>query len=226
MAQPPLTVTAQRLYDGLEPLATEDEQNGWALAYFCAALLTMLDDVVEVSRDQDDGTPGHAILFDPDLAPAKWLPWMAQFVGVTVLENLAEDSQRLRIKETDGRKRGTPDAIRGAARQHLTGAGYVALIERDGDAYTFTVITRTSETPLDPVATWEDAEIPWDAGSGTWDSADSLPIAVWRALVEQKPGGLRMNFVVAPGETWNEAAASWNSVGATLTWNDTLNTTI
>lgn len=149
MATLPLTLThtAERLYEALTPLSEADAGNGWALAVYSAALASMFDELASIFTDDDGDTPGGAKLFDVDTVPARYLPWVAQFVGVTVPGDLPEDAQRLRVKETDGFKRGSPDAIRGAARQYLTGTKTVFLTERHGSAYRLTVATLASETP-------------------------------------------------------------------------------
>lgn len=148
MAAPPtLTHTGERLYESVAPLATEDAEHGYALAHFVSALAALFDEAADVSRDGEDGTPGYAQLFDPDTAPEAWLPYAAQFVGVTLSDRLPEASKRVRLRETDGFRRGTPDAILGAARQHLTGLGRAFLVERQGSAYRLSVTTFTDETP-------------------------------------------------------------------------------
>lgn len=147
MAQPPLSTTAQRLYDAVAPMAYDDEANGWALALFCQAMALTLDEAADLSRDEDDGSPGYSGLFDADTIPAKLLPWLGQLIGVAVPTDQPEAVQRARIKSTDGFQRGTPGAIIGAAQAHLTGTQTVYLIERHGSAYRLTVSTLQSETP-------------------------------------------------------------------------------
>jgi hypothetical protein len=113
------TPSAERLLDSLGPLDAEPEANDYALQHFVSALAVGWDTVAEIIRDRDDGSPGFAVLFDPDECPADFLEWASQFVGVVMLPGLSEEQQRLRIKETGGAKRGTPSAIEGAARQFL-----------------------------------------------------------------------------------------------------------
>lgn len=94
MAAPTLTVTGQELYDSIAPLMTSDTpgysdaDNGYAGAILCGAIATMVDPVSILVRDQADGTPGWAILFQPDnaayadgLLSEDWLTWVAQFAG-------------------------------------------------------------------------------------------------------------------------------------------------
>lgn len=148
MAQPTLSQTAQRLYDAMAPLAWDDEAQGWALAHFCQALALSLDEVADMVEDDDvNDRPGYAGLFDIDTVAEKYLPYIAQFIGVDIPGQLTDTQKRIRIKETAGWKRGTVDAIKGAARQYLTGTGTVYVVERHGSAYKITVTTLTSETP-------------------------------------------------------------------------------
>lgn len=150
--EPTLTHTGGRLFDAVAPLArTADAAHGHALAWMSAGIASMLDDVADLSRDGEDGTPGWAGLFDLNRVPARYLPWLAQFVGVRIPPGLSEAAQRQRIRETDGFRRGSPGAIKGAARQHLAGTRTVYLTERHGSAYGLTVATLENETP-DPAA--------------------------------------------------------------------------
>lgn len=179
MSAPVLTHTAQRLVDALGPLDVGAATGDYTLQQFMAALATGWDELSDIARDQDDGTPGFAILFDPDRCPAKWLPWVAQFVGVQMLPNMTEAQMRLRLKGTDGHQRGTPWAMEDAARQYLIGpdgtgaSATVFITERTTSAYAFGVTTLTGETPD--------------------------PAAVLRALLEQKPAGLKMTFASVAG---------------------------
>jgi hypothetical protein len=170
MAMPTLTHTGQRLYDALAPLAFADAEHDYPLAKFCGAVAAGLDEVADLWRDDDDGTPGLAKLFNPDTCPVEWLPWVGQFVGVQFPQNLSEDAARLRLKRLDGFKRGTPDAIINAAKQHLQGpdgtpeSATVTLNERDTSPYHFSLTIRDVET------------LDYDA--------------VYNAVLEQKPAGL------------------------------------
>lgn len=142
----PLSRTAERLIDALGPMVNPDDESDHLRTYL-EALARQLDFVADLSADDDDGTPGYSVLFDPDRVPAVLLPFVGQFVGVSMPEALDESQRRLRLRETDGFRRGTPAAIRGAARQYLTGTKTVYLIERQGSAYQLTVATNASETP-------------------------------------------------------------------------------
>jgi hypothetical protein len=153
---PPQTFTGARLYDALAPLAQEDERYGWALAHFCASLATALDLPADLSRDQEDGTPGYGVLFQLDRLTgplASLLPYVGQFVGVQGLVGVTDDEKRFAIGSTSGFSRGRPAAILAAARATLTGAKRAHLIERTGSAYRFAVTVVADDCPDLPTTT-------------------------------------------------------------------------
>lgn len=168
-AVPPFTLEsfAALLYDAVGPVAVWDELSGWALAHYCAALGVMFQSVQDVARDTPEG-PGWSAVVDLERCPDAWLPWLAQFVGVTVATGWTPAQMRARIAGTDGFKRGSPDALEAALGATLTGSRVVMFRERNGSAYRLEVVTKTAETP---------------------DPALSL-----RALLEQKPAGIVLAF--------------------------------
>jgi hypothetical protein len=184
---PPLELTpdtyADRLYAMLEPLAERDFEFAWSLLILCNAIGVPFQLVEDLVRDTEEGV-GWSVLLDLDRCPPEALPWLAQFVGVRLLAGSTESEQRARIASTDGFKRGTREALIGAAQATLTGARKVTLRERDGDkalepiayAYRLTVTTYASQTP-DPAATLA-------------------------ALLAQKPGGLVLEFHTAIGQDY------------------------
>lgn len=180
MPAPTLSDGAAELYAMLEPLAYADEENGWALAHFCQALSLQLDDIEAIVRDDGD-RPGWADMLDATAAPAAWLPWLAQLVGVTVPTGASEADARAAIQSPEGFSRGTPASIVKAAQKYLTGSKIVYLRERDDGAYHFTVSTRTSETP---------------------DSD-----AVLAELLKVKPIGLVMDYQVIAGQDFTQLDA-------------------
>lgn len=110
-----------------------------------AGRLTQIEDVIRDDSITDD--PGWSIVMDVDRAPSEWLGWLAQFAGVRLPSGLSDADQRIRIKNTDGFKRGTPTAIVAAVQPFLTGTKTVYLVERHGSAYRLTVATKAAETP-------------------------------------------------------------------------------
>lgn len=197
MARPAVGTLAEEVYERLEPVTHEEEQLDWPLLALLGALLDRAQEVADLARESDDG-PGWSSIVDPDRAPAAWLPWLAQLVGVEIpptgtpeASGLDEAAQRLRIKETDGQNRGTVAAIKGAARQYLTGDRTAYLTERHGSAYALAVATLEAETPS--------------------------PLLVEAALLEQKPAGLVLVYDVIPAGGDYDALSSTHTDYADVT---------
>jgi threonine dehydrogenase-like Zn-dependent dehydrogenase len=153
----------------------------------------MFQPVADVARDTPAG-PGWSAVLDLGRCPDAWLPWLAQFVGVTVIAGSTPNAMRERIASTDGFKRGTPEAIRGAAQATLTGNRTVTFRERDANSpdppYTLEVVTLTGETPN--------------------------PAATRAAIVAQKPGGIVLNYRTVEGQDWQAVQAkTWRQARTT-----------
>lgn len=203
---PDLDIFADELYDALAPLTADDEANDYALAHLCAAISLPFELPAEWAEVDEDGvSTGWNSLLDPDLSPDYALAWLGQFHGVRFISGLTEASKRLRVRETDGFKRGSPEALRGAARQYLTGNMTATIRERYNPAdplvdspYYLQVITYTSETPD--------------------------PAIVLAALMQQKPAGIILNYVVVDGQDWQsvlDGYTDWNDVNVTFdSWQD------
>jgi hypothetical protein len=151
VARPVVSAVAERVYEALGPFTVPDEAHGWALLKFVDALTQATADVDRFASDTDDGAggtrTGWAILMDPDLCPAKGLPFLGQLVGVQVPVGADETTARAIVKAHGGWGRGTPAAITAAAKLTLTGAQHLTLTERDGSAYRVGVTTYAAETP-------------------------------------------------------------------------------
>lgn len=178
--RPLVAPVTEELYTALLPLAWEDEQHDWATLKLLEASAFLLQEIEDLVRDTPAG-PGWSVVMDVNRAPAKWLGWLAQFAGVQLRGGLSDAAQRARVASTDGQQRGTPNALIGAARQYLTGAQTVILRERDGSAYRLTIITYTSQTP-----------------------SQSQVLA---AMLEQKPAGLVLNYLVLTGQDYTSLRA-------------------
>jgi hypothetical protein len=192
---------AERLYLALAPLARQDIEHGWSLLVLCNAIGTMYQPVEDLVRDTPAG-PGWSPLLDLDRCPDFALPWLGQFAGVRVLAGSTPDQMRARIGSTDGFKRGTPAAMRGAAQATLTGAKTVVFRERDGAnqgnasspdyAYYLTAATYTAQTPN--------------------------PAATHAALLAQKPGGIVLVYNTTAGQDYQTLRtnhATYNAVRTT-----------
>lgn len=148
-----MTAIAEELYRRLGPWYRADLQDpGQPLLALCEAFIGGLQPIEDVIRDTDTHV-GWGKIMDPDAAPAEWLPWLAQFVGVRFTDQIPEAERRALIKDTPGFRRGTPAAIRGAVQALLTGDKTVYFVERQGSAYGLSVSTLESETPESDRAT-------------------------------------------------------------------------
>jgi hypothetical protein len=171
---------AARLYGMLAPLAQQDFDSAWSLLILCNAIGGMYEPVEEWVRDTPEG-PGWSLLVDLDRCPPEALPWLGQFVGVRIPPALTADADRRAwVASTDGWKRGTRDALIGAAKATLTGNQALVFRERDGaaygattpdDAYHLTVYSYANETPN--------------------------ATATLNALLAQKPGGIVLHYHAA-----------------------------
>jgi hypothetical protein len=179
--RPDVVPLAEEIYAGLGPLTADDQSHGWPLLRFVNAIAQAPQWTEDLVRDTDAG-PGWSSVLDVDRAPAEALAWLGQFAGVDVEPNIDPDSQRLRIKETAGFRRGTRAAIEGAARQFLIGNRTVQVLERDTSAYHLKVITFETETPF--------------------------PDRTAAALQAQKPAGLVLQYELSSGATYAELKAT------------------
>lgn len=144
----PTTPFQESLYDALEPIADQDEEQNWALLEFCGAIASMFDQVEGYSRDTEDDRPGWSQILDPTRAPEETLAWLHQITGTRPLPGLSVADQRSRVLELSGQKRGTVGAMIAAAQRYLSGTKSVTILERTPDPYSFAIQTLESETPV------------------------------------------------------------------------------
>lgn len=144
-----------------------------------------------------DGEFGWGILLDPDRAPVKALPHLAQYVGERLPVGLDEIGMREWIKDAPNQRRGTIESVVRVAQRYLTGQRTVQIRERSGagadpEDY-ITVQTYTAETP-DPALTERDLR------------RDAIP------------GDIVLTYNVQEGQSWADvavASATWAAVAAT-----------
>jgi hypothetical protein len=208
-ALPVLSRVAERLYDAIAPLVTTDEDEGYAAAIYAQGYAKLLDPVSDLVSDDEDGVPGWANhLFAPDTEPSDWLPVTEAYVGVVPYPAVDDAGRRLRIKQTDGRYRGTRAAIKGAARQFLVGP--------DGTPESATVFLTAR---LGGVAT--------SYAVATLDAETPDPDLVEAALLEQKPAGFNMTYAAVTGGDWTSVTTThvdWAEVLTDFaTWSDVRN---
>ncbi len=202
-----MTLVGDRLYTALAPLAQGDPAGD--LQALCDGVGVMFEEVAQLVEPGPNGEPGWSLLLDVGRCPAAALPWLGQFVGVTVDPALDEASQRQQIRDEQGMARGTPAAIVAAAQRYLTGTRSVILIERDASvcpsvpAYGLKVLTRTVET------------------------ADTA--VVLAALIAAKPAGIILDYSTVDGQTWQDVIdnyATWGDAISTYsTWQDVIENT-
>lgn len=185
MAQPPIGTVAQEIYDGIAPLAFDDEANDWVLAYYCEAIGRQIELVAELALTDIDGEDGWSLLLDLDRCPSDSLAYLAQFNGTTLKAGLSDADQRARIAAAAGFARGTRAALIEAVRVTLTGGQDVHVRERYNEAdpgpdyaYYLQVRTLASETP---------------------DPAASLA-----ASISQKPAGIILQYSDVTGEDYQD----------------------
>ena len=205
MADPILSPLGQRLRDRTQPLAPTDADNDYAHAHLCEGMMLSMAEVASLVDPPDPYQPWE-ILFDPDLCPAKFLPWLGQCVGVRVTRVMSEATQRAAIKGLGGYKLGSPQRIRAAVELTLVGdPKQVYFRERDGgEAYTLEIVTFADQTPNpDQTEAAIKAELPaaillraravlsWDyealtARGGTY-AQQSIDFATYAALALDEP---------------------------------------
>lgn len=198
MSIPDLPPLAAELYRSLLPFTRwsderrekewTDEELGWPLASYVAALASMFTELDDLVRTTDDG-PGYSALLDADRAPLNALPWLGQFIGVTVDTTKSDAAQRAQIRDEAGFRRGRPASMVAAAQTTLTDTKTVMMTERYTSAYRLRVRTFDVETP--------DIE------------------ATRAALISQKPAGIVLDYDTVATWTWRtlrDSFADWQAV--------------
>lgn len=195
MTMPSLGNFAEELYAALEPLAYDDENQGYALAHFCESVGVMLEDVYNYITETDE-FEGWATVMDADEAPADVLPWLGQFGGVRLVSDLTEQQQRDTLKDAPGFKRGSLSAIENAAKAFLTGNKTVYIQER--------------YNPGDP-----NVDSAYHLTVTVIDSEAADPARVEASVVKQKPAGIILHFQTTTGQDWqniDSTMADWDQV--------------
>jgi hypothetical protein len=146
----PLLPAAQKVYDRLAPYQAADAANGYTLRDIVEASTGPTEDVYALSTETATH-PSFGKAFDPDLAPAWLLSWLAQIPGVKLRPGDTEAQQRARITAAAGFFRGTLQAIKDETALVLTGTKTVRAVGNSNGPWTLTVLTSPSETP-DPAA--------------------------------------------------------------------------
>jgi P2-related tail formation protein len=174
-----------------------------SLEIYSAAIGGMFEEVWSLVQDRGsdgdpDYVPGWGVLFDVDLCPTAYLPYLAQFVGVVVPTGADDATTRALIRAEAGTQRGTVASIRSAVQRNLTGTQSCFINERvrlDGtpDAYAFVIVVRPSEV--------------------------TSVAAITAAVDLVKPAGLVYWLVQSDSWTWASATHTWSA--DTMTWDQT-----
>lgn len=179
--RPEVGSVAEELYARMASLAFADD-TVWHMLLFMQAVGLMHQEIEDYIRDTDEFV-GYGTWMTIDTVPLKGLGWLVQFVGKRIPSNLSEVSQRTWAKGSDGWDRGSPKALREAARRYLVGPGgdgadaYVGINERVGtEAYRLMIRTLTSETPD--------------------------PALVFDTLLNQVPGGIILDYTTVDEGTY------------------------
>jgi hypothetical protein len=197
-ALPVTSPTTDKVYFDLgEALRRDDDQHGWALFLLLAAVLHQLDEFATIVQGED----GWSLLFDPDTAPAWALPWLGQWVGITIPATLTEAQARARFANPAHFYRGTPDHVAAAAREQLTGSRRVTIEERYG-----------ADPNIARVAVYASQMLDLDL--------------LTRAAEGAAPWEIALVIDVLAGQTWDDlqaAHATWADVTAAYaSWDDLL----
>jgi hypothetical protein len=116
----------QRLIANMAPWNTGPVVAGMTdLERFLAAIALMFEPVVSLAEEEGtDGQAGYVPswgkLLDPTLCPAKLLPYLGQFVGVTIPVGASDAEARALVKAESGLARGTPASIKSAIERSIS----------------------------------------------------------------------------------------------------------
>ena len=175
---------AEQITDSLGPFARESED----LGEFVEALTLPIEEVYGIVGEEAQEY-GWSVVLDPAICPESVLPWLAQFEGVTLTDDMTVAEQRAAIAAREGSARGRPETIRSRVERTLTISRRVVIRERyDGDAYALQVRTLASETP-----------------------DENLTRA---AIISQKPAGIVLDYEAVIDGTYGDLETDFATYGA------------
>jgi hypothetical protein len=192
---------ADRLIEKMEPWNTGPVIAGSTdLERWLKALAAMFAPVEELAKEEgSDGETGYVPawgkLFNPELCPAKFLPYLGQYVGVQIPGGASEAEARQLVKEHAGFSRGTLTSLK-AAIERVLGVGVPYTIEE-----------RTNPKTGGEEAYWMTLLVP------VGEKSNALMEAV-NAVI---PAGILYEVIEIEG-AWIEGALKWSEVEATVTW--------
>lgn len=175
---------AENLYESLGPFREDDETGD--LDALVRALTGPMETLYSIVGEQDQDVSWSAAL-DPDRCPVSVLPWLAQWAGVRLTASMTVAERRQAIKDREGTTRGRPETIRARVERTLTGTKRIIIRERTPGPYDLYIRTISTETP--------------DA------------TATERAIVEQKPAGIVLDYAAATGLTYIDVQSGFATYG-------------
>jgi hypothetical protein len=143
---PSLSEIGAETYTEMEPVSTEDVDNGYALQVYCYSVGTMFDQTADLVRPDDPNGVAWEKALNPSECPSYALPWLGQFVGVLLEGRGLTDAQMRQMITQHGMwQRGTPAYIIATVQATLSGSKSCYLNERlGGDAYAYEVVVDPS----------------------------------------------------------------------------------
>lgn len=244
----PVSTTGALFIDAMAPWITEH------LAWFLDACGSMFDQVTTVAYDQGvdgnpDYIPGYGVLLDPMLCPTGDLPYLGQFVGVTVPNGATPTAALSAVTAESGLNRGTLSSIQAAVIANISTAwaastAYTAgqivsygnplayyLVTTgftSGSTFSTTDLSLLSSTQLLAEFSITERENTAGAADAYWITIRVNPsqltpasntTAILAAIDAVKPGGVLINLIATNSPEWSAATLEWHSVASTVTWN-------
>jgi hypothetical protein len=163
-------------------------------SFYLDAVMVIVGSVaIPYEETEREYVPAYGALLDPELCPAKALPYLAQFVGVTIPAGTPEAEARALVLAESGLERGTTQSIETAI-ERVLGAEPFMLQERtnakgEANAYAFNVIVGTGKKTK----------------------------ALEEAIAAVKPGGIISTVIEGTG-MWLQATKKWSEAVAGKTW--------
>lgn len=246
------STVGKRLYDGLEPWQTD------SLAWYLDAVGVMFQPLADLIYPTGyDGqaayVPSWGSVFDVDTCPAADLPYLGQFVGVSIPAGASETAARSYVRAEAGLQRGTLASLRSAVERSIStpwapSTAYLAgvLVTNDTpagrDFYKVTTnftssagaFNTTNLTLVDPTLFYQMRErVRGDLTADPYAltvvvrpeqlTPVSDTTALLAAITANKPAGIVLYLTVTDSPRWSDATKAWSAVGGTITWT-TVNT--
>lgn len=168
------TAATLRLYDRLpEHYRNADAADGtYPLLRYLSLLLDQLEPVDQLAEridyDRDAGDTGSDLV-DAATANGRWLPWLAQLLGVRIADRTVAEQRAALADPVAEWAHGSYAALAEAAQVGLTGTKDVTVTPHyDGDPWLIGIGTLDSETPT--IDTWAELE----AVAPTWADLEAL----------------------------------------------------